>query len=383
MSATEYALSRKMQRWVEALTWHEMLAQATDAELTSSVVRDWQIWYADPENQRQFDDSARLAIDGCNCRQQALPSNAEITADKYDSALPIAVWREAASSTGTYGHWLASEERKPRLARGLIVAAIAVAAVVFWRSWPWTDITHTAGSVALQTPIGRVKEVRLSDGSAVTLGGGTRLSVIFSTRVRSVQLLRGEAWFRVAHDRKWPFVVLAGDGAIRALGTAFLVTRDSDRVVVTVTEGTVAVTPSPLVKLSPTFGRRVDLRRLSSSLRVTSGEEVSYRDNGTVASVTNADTRTATAWTHGRLIFNDEPLRYVIENVNRYFTRPISATPQAGRLRFSGVIFDDGIEDWLHALSGILPVELDERGDIICVRTYATRIDQQSCSPMR
>src|SRR6185312_11086218 len=103
------------------------------------------------------------------------------------------------------------------------------------------------GSVVYQTKVGELRNVHLPDGSSIILGGQTELSVSFSAQRRSVGLLKGEAWFQVAHRSHWPFVVAAGDGTITDLGTAFLVQRDSDRVVVTVTQGTVEITPGPLV----------------------------------------------------------------------------------------------------------------------------------------
>lgn len=118
-------------------------------------------------------------------------------------------------------------------------------------------------------------------------------------------------------------------------------------------------------------------------IRVTKGEQVSYRDNGIVASVAHTDANAATAWIRGRLIFDDEPLGYVIESVNRYFPRHISATPSAGRLRFSGVILDGEIEKWVHALPAIIPVDVDERGADICIHMHAAQADAQCAASDR
>ena len=45
---------------------------------------------------------------------------------------------------------------------------------------------------------------------------------------REVTLTRGEAWFKVAHDKTRPFIVSAGRIRVRAVGTAFSVRRHDD-----------------------------------------------------------------------------------------------------------------------------------------------------------
>jgi transmembrane sensor len=250
--------------------------------------------------------------------------------------------------------------------------------------------THWSGrSVTFQTGVGDLKNIRLSDGSSVALGGNTKLAVTLSTRARSVELFRGEAWFRVAHDAKWPFVVHAGGGAIRAVGTAFLVTRDSDRVVVAVTEGIVAITPARATRILAALSREKSSSIPGRPIRVSSGQQLSYHDNGTVASLAPVDAHAATAWTHGRLVFDDEPLRYVIESLNRYFPQSITATLSIGGLRFSGVVFAGEIPDWLHGLPQIFPVDIEDCGRNICILMDAPgerptrRRDSPSPKPFR
>lgn len=371
MSEAEEALPEGTKRWFEALTWHETLTEADASQLTSALVRDWQTWYADRENRRLFDHLSQLVVDGRAQRPRSQRWRADITNDEYDVAVPIAPWRKARIPSSARDRWL-SPARWWLGLTGAVAIAVTAAIVVLMLSQPWGSVgaRQEGASLTFRTGIGGLKKVHLSDGSDITLGGQTELRVDLSTQVRSVELIQGEAWFSVAHDPKWPFVVHAGDGAITAVGTAFLVTRNSDRVVVTVTEGTVTVSTAPLLSWSSSPRRAATSLHAAAPVRVTRGEEVSYRDNGSLASVVKADTHAATAWTRGRLIFDDEPLRYVIENVNRYFPRHISWTPAAGRLRFSGVIFDGEIEDWLKRLPDVVPVDVnaDERGADICIR---------------
>jgi transmembrane sensor len=355
-------------RWAEALTWHVTLREAAEKDLTSAVGREWQKWHADPENQRVFDDVSRLLADRDLYRRCRRPSRAELLADRYDLSGPIAEWRKASPPRVAPKQGASSRYWRGWLSSGLAVATLAATAVLVMRLplrfWPGAG---QRGPVIYQTSVGELRNVHLPDGSSIILGGRTELSVAFSAQRRSVGLLRGEAWFQVAHHSYWPFVVAAGDGTITDVGTAFLVQRDSDRVVVTVTQGTVEITPGPLARSTPGIDEGVALAPVLSRIRVTQGEEFAFSDKGALSAVKQTDTHAATTWTHGRLTFDDVPLRYVVERVDRYSSRHIAVSASAGTLRFSGIVSDDGIDDWLQGLEKIFPVTVDEREATVCV----------------
>jgi transmembrane sensor len=82
---------------------------------------------------------------------------------------------------------------------------------------------------------------RLSDGSIVELNRGAEITVAFDSTSRRVELVRGEALFRVEKDPGRPFIVSAGGVEVRAVGTAFNVRLNQAKVEVLVTEGKVGV----------------------------------------------------------------------------------------------------------------------------------------------
>ncbi|WP_251282007.1 FecR family protein, partial [Enterobacter hormaechei] len=84
--------------------------------------------------------------------------------------------------------------------------------------------------------------VQLEDGSTAVLDAGTALAVAFDGQQRHLRLLRGQAWFQVAHEQR-PFQVEAGGGQIRDIGTAFSVSMQDTTVVTQVSEGVVDVHP--------------------------------------------------------------------------------------------------------------------------------------------
>jgi transmembrane sensor len=64
--------------------------------------------------------------------------------------------------------------------------------------------------------------MRLADGSEVDLNTDTAICPP-ETSGRHIELYKGEAHFKVAHDSRHPLTVKAGDVLVRAVGTEFTV----------------------------------------------------------------------------------------------------------------------------------------------------------------
>jgi transmembrane sensor len=346
-------------RWDEALAWHATLRDAKEEELTLALGREWQNWYANADNRRIFDAMARLLADRGTFQMLRRPASAELDSDEYDGSVSIAEWRKAQGLKGKGRRQPPAGSSWKGFSGGVALAA-SLAIIALAGAWLLRLRAGTGPSrpAIYQTAIGGIEDVRLPDGSSIVLGGSSKLSVSYSAQRRSVTLTDGQAWFKVVHNPRWPFVVAAGDGTITAVGTAFLVTRNSDRVVVTVTEGTVEVATETRRQRPSGMAERVSL----ASISVSRGEQLALRDDGAFGPIKPADLRAATDWTRGRLIFDDQPLRYVIETVNRYSSRHIVLSRAAGALRFSGIVFDNEIDDWLQSLKIIFPVTVEAHG---------------------
>src|SRR5581483_9214616 len=91
------------------------------------------------------------------------------------------------------------------------------------------------------TAAGGYERQTLADGSVVELNGNTQVQVAYSPAERRVRLVQGEAHFTVAKNKRRPFWVEAQGVSVRAVGTAFNVRLDPQRVDVLVTEGRVPV----------------------------------------------------------------------------------------------------------------------------------------------
>ncbi|MBY8824367.1 FecR family protein [Sphingomonas colocasiae] len=86
---------------------------------------------------------------------------------------------------------------------------------------------------------GVIREVRLDDGTRLTLAGGAEVQVRYTRHEREVTLMRGTIFADVRRDETRVFRVEAGDGEITVLGTRFEVALKPDMVRTAVEHGTV------------------------------------------------------------------------------------------------------------------------------------------------
>ncbi|MEM9880920.1 MAG: FecR domain-containing protein, partial [Pseudomonadota bacterium] len=176
-------------------------------------------------------------------------------------------------------------------------------------------------TAAYASQIGEIKSVKLSDGSAVTLGARSSIETQFFSDKRIVVLSAGTAHFEVAKDAKRPFTVKAGDLEATALGTAFDVQIRGRAFTVAVAEGRVNVA-YPFIVNGARMGMRT-MRDLSIGQQVTA-----TRDRG-LEDVAEVNVKSMAAWRSGQLIYAGVSLADLVTDLNRYSPTPIEIDAQA------------------------------------------------------
>jgi transmembrane sensor len=216
----------------------------------------------------------------------------------------------------------------------IAATALLVTAASLWMTMVW----HPRGDY--RTVIGQQQTITLADGSTVHLNTDTAISVALGDNTRRIRLHRGEAFFTVAPDALRPFEVTAGNGIVRALGTAFNVRADADHVTVTVSEHSIQIT---------THG--------DETAEVRTGERVSYGADGRIGPKEPVDVTRALAWQRHRLIFENQPLPEVLDELARYRSGwIILRDPSLRTLPVTGS-FDTGRPDHvLPAIEESLPI---------------------------
>ena len=229
--------------------------------------------------------------------------------------------------------------RNGRLAQaaGVMLVMGAVTAAV-WGIDSWRRPVYATG-------LAEQRSITLSDGSTVQLNARSRVRLRFTDTERVVELAEGQALFAVAKDPARPFVVASGAARVRAIGTQFDVARRRSGTTITVLEGRVAVLADSTA-LEPAAagarpavpaGRMATDRMAGRSVYLAAGEQVTITA-GTVSVPQPANRAAATAWTQRRLIFSASRLADVVEEFNRYNSRPIEiGDPGLESLEISGV----------------------------------------------
>lgn len=348
----------------EAADWYLQLRDAK--ELSTEQLRQWAEWFAEPHNQAAMEAVGRVAPErGLTKRPELLPPE-QVWADPYDGSLSVDEWRALQQKPAE----AVSPERarrglRPRFRTPLAVAAAVVVGLVLVVS-SYLRFIARAPITIYSTAVGEHRDIVLSDGSKITLGARSVLTVRYTAKRRATVLSDGEALFSVAHDRDRPFTVLAGNGIIAAIGTRFDVRSNLDRVTVTVTEGTVDVTPSQ--ESSSNRQTQQNLKAWEPA-RLIQGQQVTYVGNERRSAVEVADPG-ATEWVTGRLQYRQVPLGYVAADVERYIDKKITVGDSAAKeCIFTGTIYQNRVEDWLYAVQKIFPVEVSQSNvDHIVIR---------------
>lgn len=230
-------------------------------------------------------------------------------------------------------------EKRPRRRKRLTWAAAAAAVLVV--TIVGTLLYPFDASTLYRTEVGQRMTLTLPDRSTVELNTDTELRVAYSDRARRIELRRGEAFFDVVRDSNRPFVVEAGQGAIRAVGTGFVVRMQNEAVKVTVTEGVVEVTHGAIDRddvSRPAADDAGDPPPAVSPAKLRVGQRAEYdRRVVSVAALPPKELDRDLAWRQGLLIFDGQTLDEVVREVGRYTdTRLIVADSDLQELRVGG-----------------------------------------------
>lgn len=225
---------------------------------------------------------------------------------------------------------------KKRKSRRLALAGCAFCLLA--ATLVWLDPAYR--SEQFTTAIGEQRQVRLADGSHVSLNTDTAMRISWHLRSRNVELQRGQALFDVASERWRPFQVHAAHTRVHVLGTRFEVWRHADAVHVTVLRG------------------RVKVSGKGGNTELGPGQQiVAHADAFTPVSL--VDIARLSAWQNGKLVFYRVHLRDALQEIQRYSRHTIRLDDLAlGDLLVSGVFDATHAEAVLDLLPTILPVTI-------------------------
>lgn len=195
------------------------------------------------------------------------------------------------------------------------------------------------GGQRFDTGTGEQRVVALEDGSRLHLNTETTVHVRYNAKARNLVLTSGEALFSVAKNKARPFIVSAGGVVVTATGTRFDVTLRNKRAAVTLVEGRVSV-------------RAPD----GSTTWLEPGEQWQWPTER--SPVHKVRTENVTAWTQGRIVFDDTALAKAIAEINLYGGKKVVLdAPQFASRRLSGSFQVGDSESFAAAITGFLPLQ--------------------------
>lgn len=177
-----------------------------------------------------------------------------------------------------------------------IAASIALLLVIttfYWLIYPTNLNLHSSNRVN-----------HLEDGTIVYLTEGSTLTYPrhFSQNNRKVTLT-GQGYFDVEPDAHRPFTVDGIKSKITVLGTEFDLTMDSSETLVAVVEGKVALSSAD--------------DQINIILQAGESAGIDHEGNHLIEKATTSPL--SGAWATGRLIFNQVPMKEVVQSLNKYF----------------------------------------------------------------
>lgn len=336
----------------------EWYMEISAPQATDQTVASWQAWLAESDaHQQAFDEVHELMQLSSQVEDTMWPDQQELLEDDYDGSVPYADWKE--NQSGRESHlpdrgwgWFRRRKTARNWMWGSVALAGLAAIAVLVTGYMQPQVPP---ELVYQTAVAEHLEVPLDDGSVMTLGGKSRVLVHYNKRQRGLRIERGEVYFDVARDKRRPFIVSVGKQTVRAIGTAFNINRHRDRVVVTVTEGSVEVdSPGQDPQQTP--------------VALKAGDQLTYGDNGDDRLISQVDLSQVTAWRERILQYQDEPLDYVIQDINRYASNRITlGSRSVSELSFTGTVLLDSIDSWLLGLEKAFPVRVlrAPAGDIV------------------
>lgn len=235
------------------------------------------------------------------------------------------------------------DQTRRRLAWGLAGACSAALAGGVALNSGW--FASPLQTIRIASRRGERRQMTLPDGSILDINTGTRAVARLYEGERVVELLEGEIFFSVQHDKERPFIVDAGSNRVVVTGTRFNVRYEAQAARVSVESGSVDVFSGPW------------WNRQSRTLAKGQGVEMAHGQEP--GDIEQLDLSAVLAWQRGKIVFENTPLSQAVAEINRYLDQPARLEAPALRdHRIAGIFSVDDPQALIHMLPEFAPVRV-------------------------
>lgn len=165
------------------------------------------------------------------------------------------------------------------------------------------------------TLAGEMKELKLADGSIITMNGSSNVSYELKANERKIKL-KGQAHFEVAPNKYAPFIIETDKGTITVLGTGF----------------DVIAYPNKELSVSVNHGK-VSVENNSKKVILTKG--MSAKTNGNLLAAVAMDSTTV-QWRGQFLSFNEANVSSVVETIENKYNVSLKIEENSNQKKFTG-----------------------------------------------
>lgn len=230
------------------------------------------------------------------------------------------------------------------------------AAVLFIGGCAWVWFNRFANPVVKFETEAAVKIDTLSDGSVVTLNKFARLDhpEKFNGSRRLVNLVKGEAFFNVAHNKARPFIITAGAATIKVVGTSFNVKKRNNQVEVIVETG--------IVQVADGSGSLITILK--------AGEMALYNpDTKKVIKLPTPD-KLYTYYRSRKLVFKNIPLPRLVAVLNEaYGSDIVIGRKELNNMQMAGVLnTGENLQIILDVIQTALNIKAEKKGETIILK---------------
>lgn len=236
------------------------------------------------------------------------------------------------------------------------LAAATVALLIAMSGCLYMMLETDPSFIVTSNHTGIVQDISLPDGTVIKLNNRSKLIYPehFSGDHREV-FLEGEAYFDVAHDKKHPFIVRAGELNIKVLGTKFTVNAASllSHITATLLEGS------------------IDVRDHKSHLLMKPNQQMTYDINSGKMSLKEINNpKREIRWTQNVWVLSDTPLLDICQRLEQqYNVKFIITNDKLIGKSFTGEFYtDESIESILKILQISTSFKYERKGKNIILR---------------
>lgn len=267
----------------------------------------------------------------------------------------IKVWEHASLDTSAYCPdvecaWSKvksrlTEEKKVVALRYFYWAAASLALIIgSYFVFQSTLTSQVFSETAIVKADDNVKEITLPDGSSVWLNANGQISY-FEDDPRKIKL-KGEAYFKVAHDADHPFVVESNGLTAKVLGTEFNMKNTKEGVRLAVIDGT------------------VEASALEKVLTLQKNQQVDVVVKDNVIKRSDITDMNFLSWKTGMMTFSNRPLDKVLKQVQDHYQAKITLGNEALKACKVSVTLDNlSLQESLNVIATLLNGSVEQKGD--------------------